>query len=232
MKCFMYLFIFSWTFFGFSQDLNHKLWSELLSKHVSESGEVNYKSFKKDSVKLRDYISYLSKNRPSDSATKNEKLAYWINLYNVLTIDLIVRHYPIKSIKDIKNPWKQRLWKTANLSYNLDEIEHDILRKMNEPRIHFAIVCASISCPKLQNKAFKANTLDAQLTKATKTFLADNTKNEITKNQLKLSKIFKWFSKDFETNGTVIDFINRYTTTTISEDAKINYKDYNWNLNE
>lgn len=232
MKYFMYLFIFSWTFFGFSQDLDHKLWSELLSKHVSESGEVNYKSFKKDSVKLKDYISYLAKNTPSDSATKNEKLAYWINLYNVLTVDLIVRHYPIKSIKDIKNPWKQRLWKTANISYNLDEIEHDILRKMNEPRIHFAIVCASISCPKLQNKAFKANTLDAQLTKATKAFLADNTKNEITKNQLKLSKIFKWFRKDFETNGTVIEFINQYTSTTISKDAKINYKDYNWNLNE
>ncbi|WP_027880972.1 DUF547 domain-containing protein [Mesoflavibacter zeaxanthinifaciens] len=232
MKHFIYLFIFSWTFFGFSQDLDHKLWSELLSKHVSESGEVNYKSFKKDSVKLKDYISYLAKNTPSDDATKNEKLAYWINQYNVLTVDLIVRHYPIKSIKDIKNPWKQRLWKTANLSYNLDEIEHDILRKMNEPRIHFAIVCASISCPKLQNKAFKANTLDAQLTKATKEFLADNTKNEITKNQLKLSKIFKWFRKDFETNGSVIDFINQYTLTTISKDAKINYQDYNWNLNE
>lgn len=232
MKHLIYILCFSWTFFGFSQDLDHKLWSELLSKHVSESGEVNYKSFKKDSVKLKDYISYLSKNMPSDSASKNEKLAYWINLYNVLTVDLIVRHYPIKSIKDIKNPWKQRLWKTANLNYNLDEIEHDILRKMNEPRIHFAIVCASISCPKLQNKAFKANTLEAQLTKATKAFLADNTKNEITKNQLKLSKIFKWFSKDFETNGNVIDFINLYTSTTISEDAKINYKNYNWNLNE
>ena len=232
MKHFIYILCFSWTFFGFSQDLDHKLWSELLSKHVSESGEVNYKSFKKDSVKLKNYISYLSKNTPSDSATKNEKLAYWINLYNVLTVDLIVRHYPIKSIKDIKNPWKQRLWKTVNLSYNLDEIEHDILRKMYEPRIHFAIVCASISCPKLQNKAFKANTLDTQLTKATKAFLADNTKNEITKNQLKLSKIFKWFKKDFETNGTVIDFINLYTSPTISKDAKINYKDYNWNLNE
>ena len=232
MKHLIYILCFSWAFFGFSQDLDHKLWSELLSKHVSKSGEVNYKSFKKDSVKLRDYISYLSKNIPSDSATKNEKLAYWINLYNALTVDLIVRHYPINSIKDIKNPWKQRLWKTANISYNLDEIEHDILRKMNEPRIHFAIVCASISCPKLQNKAFKANTLDTQLTKATKTFLADNTKNEITKNQLKLSKIFKWFSKDFETNGTVIDFINLYTSPTISKDAKINYKDYNWNLNE
>ena len=143
-----------------------------------------------------------------------------------------MHHYPIKSIKDIKNPWKQRLWKTANLNYNLDEIEHDILRKMNEPRIHFAIVCASISCPKLKNQAYTADLLETQLTKATKEFLADNTKNEIAKNELKISKIFKWFSKDFETNGTVIDFINQYTTIKISKDAKINYKGYNWDLNE
>lgn len=232
MKHFIYILCFGWTFFGFSQDLKHELWSELLAKHVSNSGEVNYKSFAKDSVKLKEYISYLAKNTPSKNTAKNEKLAYWINLYNALTVDLIVHHYPIKSIKDIKNPWKQRLWKTANLSYNLDEIEHDILRKMNEPRIHFAIVCASISCPKLQNQAYTANLLETQLTKATKEFLADNTKNEITENELKLSKIFKWFTKDFETNGTVIDFINQYTTTTISGDAKINYKNYNWNLNE
>lgn len=232
MKHFIYILCLGWTFYGFSQDLKHQLWSGLLAKHVSDSGEVNYKSFTKDSVKLKEYISYLAENTPSKNSAKTEKLAYWINLYNALTVDLIVRHYPIKSIKEIKNPWKQRLWIDSNLKYNLDEIEHDILRKMNEPRIHFAIVCASISCPKLQNQAYRADLLETQLTKATKEFLADNTKNEITKNELKLSKIFKWYNKDFETNGTIIDFINQYTTTTISEDVKINYKDYNWNLNE
>lgn len=263
MKHFIYILCFGWTFFGFSQNLEqkkekandsikqvenfnqklkkttsnniHLLWDELLKKHVSDNGNVNYEGFKSDHKKLLYYIYVLSlvnKNENFNKLSKNEKLAYWINLYNALTIDLIVRHYPIKSIKDIKNPWKQRLWIDSNLKYNLDEIEHDILRKMNEPRIHFAIVCASISCPKLQNQAYTADLIETQLTKATKEFLADNTKNEIGKNELKLSKIFKWFNKDFETNGTVIDFINQYTTTTISEDAKINYKNYNWNLNE
>lgn len=232
MKHFIYILCFGWTLLGFSQDLEHELWSELLAKHVSKSGKVNYKSFVKDTVKLKKYISYLAKNTPSKNTAKNEKLAYWINLYNALTVDLIVRHYPIKSIKDIKNPWKKRLWEAANLNYNLDEIEHGILRKMNEPRIHFAIVCASISCPKLQNQAYTADLLETQLIKATKEFLADNTKNEISKNELKLSKIFKWFSKDFETNGSVINFLNQYTTIKIYKDAKINYKDYNWNLNE
>ena len=77
-------------------------------------------------------------------------LAFWMNAYNALTIDLILRNYPVDSIKDIKNPWDQRLWKLGDKWYNLNQIEHDILRKMDEPRIHFGIVCASFSCPKLQ----------------------------------------------------------------------------------
>ena len=103
---------------------------------------------------------------------------------------------------------------------------------MDEPRIHFAIVCASESCPKLQNEAFVADKLEEQLTLVTKEFLGDNTKNKITVNQLELSKIFKWFSKDFKQNGSLIDFINQYSELQISKDAKIKYLDYSWNLNE
>jgi hypothetical protein len=116
--------------------------------------------------------------------------------------------------------------------YNLDEIEHQILRKMNEPRIHFAIVCASYSCPKLQNEAFVASNLEQQLTKATKKFLNDPERNSISKDNLELSKIFKWFAKDFKRNGSLIDFLNQYTDVKISTKARINYKDYNWDLNE
>ena len=103
---------------------------------------------------------------------------------------------------------------------------------MNEPRIHFAIVCASVSCPKLQNTAFIASNLDEQLTNATKEFLADTSKNELSKEKIKLSKIFKWFKKDFEQNGSIIDFLNQYSEVTISSSAKKIYKDYNWNLND
>jgi hypothetical protein len=143
-----------------------------------------------------------------------------------------LRHYPLKSIKDIKNPWGQRIWRIGDKLYNLEDIEHQILRKMDEPRIHFAIVCASISCPKLQNEAFQASKIDTQLTKATKEFLADTNRNNISKYSLELSKIFQWFSKDFKQNGSLIDFLNQYADIEISDKAKIKFKDYNWNLNE
>ena len=103
---------------------------------------------------------------------------------------------------------------------------------MNEPRIHFGIVCASYSCPKLQNEAFTALQLDAQLTAATKEFLADPNRNTITSDNIEVSKIFKWFSKDFKQNGSIIDFLNQYSDVQISSKAKTSFKDYNWNLNE
>ncbi len=214
------------------QYFDHSIWQELLENNVSVNGNVDYKGFKSDTKTLKIYIESLSNIMPTSDWPKNDKLAYWINAYNALTVDLILRSYPLKSIKDIKNPWDQRLWKLGDKLYNLNDIEHEILRKMNEPRIHFAIVCASVSCPKLQNEAFTASHLEAQLTNATKEFLADTSKNELSENSIKLSKIFKWFKKDFEQKGSLIDFLNTYSDLSISESAKKSYKDYNWNLND
>lgn len=215
--------------------ITHQLWDELLSKHVSKNGRVNYKSFKTDHKKLSNYIQNLGtlySGNALKSFSKKEKLAFWINAYNALTIDLILKYYPVKSIKDIKKPWEQHLWKSVGIPFNLNDIEHKILRKMNEPRIHFAIVCASVSCPKLLNEAFTASNLDEQLTKVTKDFLSDSERNSITENNLKLSKIFQWFAKDFKQNGSLIDFLNQYTDVIISAKAKKSYKSYNWDLNE
>ena len=161
------------------QLFDHSTFNILLSKHVSINGNVDYEAIKSDWKALKDYITQLSNNLPNNTWTKEEKLVYWINTYNALTIDLILRHYPLKSIKDIKDPWKQRYWKLGNKWYNLDEIEHQILRKMDEPRIHFAIVCASFSCPKLLNEAYIASKLETQLTEATKGFLSDGDRNII-----------------------------------------------------
>lgn len=216
----------------YTEAFDHSIFNELLKKHVSKAGNVNYKGFKSDSKTLQNYIELLKTQQPTDSWTQNDKLAYWINAYNALTINLILRNYPTKSIKDIKHPWDQRLWKLGDKWQNLNDIEHEILRKMNEPRIHFAIVCASVSCPKLQNEAFTAANLDEQLTNATKEFLADTSKNELSKDNIKISKIFKWFKKDFEKNGNLIDFLNQYANIEISEKAKKSYTDYNWNLND
>ncbi len=213
----------------------HQLWDELLKKYVSDNGNVNYKSFKSEHKKLLDYIYVLNLAKSNDafqSFSKEEKIVYWINAYNAMTIDLILRNYPIKSIKTIKDPWDQRLWKLGEKWYNLNDIEHQILRKMDEPRIHFAIVCASYSCPKLQNDAFTASNLNTQLTKATKEFLHDFERNNISENNLELSKIFQWFAKDFKQNGSLIDFLNQYSIIEISENAKKSFKDYNWDLNE
>lgn len=214
------------------ETFNHNIWNSLLQKHITNQGNVNYKGFKTDRKLLLNYIESLSETMPNDSWTKEDKLAYWINAYNAFTIDLILRNYPIKSIKDIKNPWEQRLWKLGDKWYNLNEIEHQILRKMDEPRIHFAIVCASYSCPKLRNEAYQASNLDKQLTNASKEFLSDSNRNEISENNLKLSKIFQWFSKDFKQDGDLIDFLNKYSDVSISAKAKKSFKDYNWNLNE
>ena len=210
----------------------HSNWTSILQSNVSDKGAVDYANIKKQRDNLNKYIKSLTAYLPAETWSKKEKLAYWINAYNALTVDLIIRNYPVKSIKDIKNPWKQRLWKLGDKTYSLEEIEHDILRKMNEPRIHFAIVCASYSCPKLQNKAFIAEDLETQLTTATKEFLADKNRNEISENSIELSKIFSWFSKDFTENGTLIEFLNQYSMVQISPKAKKRFKDYNWALNE
>ena len=232
LNIFSYVFAFLLCISLQAQKADHSLWNLVLHNHVSNDGQVDYMAIKSNSINLDNYLKLLSKIKPDASWSKQEILSFWINAYNAMTIDLVLRIYPLKSIKDIKNPWSQRLWKIGDKLYNLEDIEHQILRKMNEPRIHFAIVCASISCPKLQNEAFQASKIDTQLTKATKEFLRDNNRNNINKYSLELSKIFQWFSKDFKQNGSLIDFLNQYADIEISDKAKIKFKDYNWNLNE
>ncbi|MBV1925412.1 MAG: DUF547 domain-containing protein [Dokdonia sp.] len=210
---------------------DHGTFNQLLFKNVSLAGNVNYDAIKRDWKSLRAYIKALGQNIPTDSWSTNDKLAYWMNAYNAMTVDLILRNYPLSSIKDIKDPWDQRLWKLGDKWYNLNEIEHQILRKMGDPRIHFGINCASFSCPPLLNEAFTAQDVDAQLDKLSRTFVNDTQRNTITTNSIEVSKIFTWFAKDFKTNGSLIDFLNKYSDTPISQKAKKRYKEYDWTLN-
>lgn len=210
---------------------NHKLWTTLLQKHVSNQGQVSYKGFLNDRPSLKQYIDELAHHFPQSNWTRSEVLAYWINTYNALTIDLVLEYYPLQSIKDIFRPWHKSLWQLGSQRYDLDAIEHDILRPMGDPRIHFAIVCASKSCPKLLNRAYTGPQLEAQLDQASCDFINDPNKNYITKDEIKISKIFRWFGKDFEQNGDLIDFLNRYSTVKISNTAKKKYLNYDWSLN-
>ncbi|SHM88241.1 DUF547 domain-containing protein [Flavobacterium chilense] len=215
-----------------AKPIDHKQWNDLLQKHVSNKGNVDYKGFKKDQAALQSYLDLLSKNLPEKSWSKEAVLAYWINTYNAYTVKLILDNYPVKSIKKIDSPWDKEFFTLGNKKYSLGEIEHKILRKMNEPRIHFAINCASFSCPNLANEAYTEIGLEKQLETAAKSFVNDKTKNTITADKIEISSIFDWFSGDFKTNGTLIDFLNKYSSVKINKNAKVKYKEYNWNLNE
>ena len=215
----------------YKQVFDHSGFNALLQKNVSPLGKVNYQAFKKDRTVLRMYLFALGKYPPNKMWNKQEKLAYWINAYNAMTIDLIIRNQPLNSIKDIDNPWKQSLWNIAGQTYNLDKIEHQILRKMDDPRIHFAINCASFSCPPLLNEAYTGAKIEDQLQQAAKRFINDTQRNTITAKALTISKIFKWFARDFKKKQTLIEFLNTYAQVTINRNATINYMDYNWQLN-
>ncbi len=218
-----------------AQKLSHEKFDKLLKKYVSETGFVDYKGFKNDPL-FKEYLNELSNHPPQPNWTKNEKLAYWINAYNAFTIQLIIDNYPVKSIKEIGgtfgSPWDIEFIQIGGRTYNLNQIEHEILRKQfNEPRIHFAIVCASVSCPKLRNEAYVPEKLNDQLNDQVKEFINDSSKNIISENSVKLSQIFNWFKSDFTKKGSLIDFLNRYSKVKISPKAKISYLKYNWNLN-
>ena len=210
----------------------HHTWDSLLQLHVTDQGKVNYKGFKKDIKYLNAYLKVLEKNIPNDQWAKPKKIAYWMNTYNAYTIKLIINNYPLKSIKDIDKPWDDRFIKIGSNLYTLNDIEHKILRKMNDPRIHFGINCASKSCPKLHHIAFTEENIDTTLEKLTSDFINNPSQNTLGTDRIIISKIFQWFSKDFKKKGGVTDFIKQYSNSKIRRKAKKSFKKYNWNLNE
>lgn len=215
--------------------VDHSQWDALLKKHVDKNGLVDYKGFLKDRSQLDSYLKMLSENVPTEAWSVQELLAYYINTYNAYTVDLILDNYPIKSIKDINGAWTKAIVPIGDKTLSLGGIENGILRKMNEPRIHFAINCASISCPDLLNEAFTADNINLQLNKVTRSFI-NGPKNDIGIKSLKLSKIFDWYKNDYVINGKndVIAYINYYFNKKIKihHNAPIEYFEYDWDLNE
>ena len=212
---------------------DHSKWDTLLKKYVNDEGDVDYKGFKEDIIELNGYLTLLSNNPPQNNWTKPQLLAYYINLYNAATVRLIIENYPVKSITDIKSAWTKNRISVGSKMLSLDDIEHNILREMDEPRIHFALNCASISCPKLSNKAYTAEKIDEQLDRAAKEFI-NSDKNEISPSNSKISALFKWYIKDFKVNKEIdlINFINQYSSIKMNPDAKVMFKKYNWDLND
>jgi len=238
-----------------SKPISHTIFDGLLKKHVTPEGKVNYKGFIQDSVQFNAYLTLLENNHPNEKNwSKDEQLTYWINAYNAYTVKLIVDHYPVESIKDIKggvpfvnSVWDIKFFKIEGQEYDLNNIEHTIIRKeFEEPRIHFAVNCASYSCPRLRNEAFVAERLEEQLEDQTRKFFNDVRKNNIiSKDKIVLSSILKWYSTDFTKQGIIsrlfggkgrtqnlIKFVNSYVDIDISKNAEIEFMDYRWDLNE
>jgi hypothetical protein len=222
---------------------SHAIWDGLLKKYVNGQGLVDYKGLKHDGALLDQYLDLLSHKSPTSTWSVNEKMAYWINAYNAFTVKLILNHYPVKSIKDIglavqipfiNTPWTEKFFTIGGAKMSLDNIEHGTLRQQfTDPRIHFALVCAARSCPRLRNEAYTSTRLAEQLNEQGVYFLNDPTKNAITPGRASLSKLFDWYSGDFEKNSrSIVYWVNRYSQTKINADTPISYLDYDWRLNE
>lgn len=216
-------------------DTAYKLWNNLLQKHVSDNGFVEYRNFKKDEAKLEKVTSSLSDNSPDKNWNKNEKMAYLINLYNAYTIKLVLKNLPLESIKDIGDKpfdaFKMKFIELDGEMVSLDDIEKKMLLSLGDPRVHFAVNCVSFSCPRLDNKAYMPEDLNKHLDSAAHRFI-NSELNIITSNKVKLSKIFDWYKNDFNRkNQNVIDFINSYAEIKIKKGSEVEYLDYDWKLN-
>lgn len=257
--------IFLLLFFGTQSvhakfDLSHPSWDDLLKKHVvvlrgGQASEVDYAGLAMERTRLKDY---LRGNAAVDRATfdawsKTDQLAFLINSYNAWTVELILTAYPrLESIKDLggflKSPWKKRFIPLLGETRSLDDIEHNLIRgsgRYNDPRIHFAVNCASVGCTALKAEAFVGDRLDGQLEDATRGFLSDRSRNRIANNSLGVSSIFKWYRVDFEKGWrnahTLGQFLVRYSQTLgltaqaadelAAGKSSVDFLDYDWRLN-
>ena len=221
--------------------VDHSIYAILLEKYVKQ-GQVDYRGFKSEEAKLDQYLKVLEKT-DSDNLSGNEQFAFYINAYNAWTIKLILSGYPgVKSIKDfgniLKSPWKKKICRIDGDVITLDDIEHKILRpRFKDPRVHFAINCAALSCPPLISEPYRGDTLDRQLDHSARIFINNPQRNYLEDNTLYISKIFKWFSEDF--NNDVIGFLMKYAKEDLKKELevkrskiKIKYLNYDWSLNE
>ncbi len=220
--------------------VDHSLYAELLNKYI-KNGVVIYQGFKNEESKLNAYLKVLE-GVNGKTLDRNEQFAFYVNAYNAWTIKLILSGYPgLKSIKDLAtwpdSPWKKKICRIDGDMITLDHIEHQILRPgFKDPRVHFAINCASKSCPPLMSKPFTGKDLNRQLDDVTQKFINDTNRNKLEGKKLFVSKIFKWFGDDF--NNEIIDFFIKYAEKDLKENLekrrtkiKIKYLDYDWSLN-
>ncbi|AZQ42822.1 DUF547 domain-containing protein [Nonlabens ponticola] len=217
--------------------LDHSEYDKLLKRYVNEEGFVDYEGLKKEHAALKSYLTYLSVNPPKKDWENGEQFAYYINLYNAATLDLILDNDMPASIKDISGPlgqvWLKEYINVNGEMYSLASIEKGVLQKMGDPRIHFAINCASYSCPKLMRDAFTGSNVDELMDRAAREFV-NSDKNDLSDPaNPKLSSIFKFYTSDFtDTGKSLVAYVNQYADQKINTGAKVDFKEYDWSLND
>jgi hypothetical protein len=224
---------------------DNTLFTQVLSDYV-KNGAVNYKGLKDDN-RFAGYVALLMKTDPNTISRQN-RLAFWINVYNAFVLKVVCDKYPIKSIMSKtayalgKSNFQKKLVTINGVQYSLNDVENNIIRPFGDPRIHFAINCAAKSCPPLRSEAFEADRLNAQLEEQTRNFIANPANNglDLGKNEILVSKIFDWFEEDFKKyDAGVPAFISRYLPPepgkqllANAKTVKVKHHDYNWDLNE
>jgi len=224
-------------------DHSHDAFTQVLQKVVHPQGRasrVDFRQLTQDPDRLSTYLATLSSvsQQQFNDFTKPRQLAFLINAYNGYQLKLVIDNYPIGSIKDVGNffrsPWDIEFFQLFGDDASLNLIEHGMIREQfNEPRIHFAVNCASISCPPLQRVAFQAVQLDEQLEAATVNFLNDKSVNRVdpNSNRLLVSKIFDWYGEDFD-DVTAFILSKMQGVESSNQAFKLDYLDYDWGLNQ
>ncbi len=224
------------TLAAFAQTFDAQEYDTLLKTYV-ENGQVDYQGLKADSIPLMKYLTLAGRVREAEfnSWVEPQQLAFLINLYNASTLQLIVDHYPVKSIKKIKHrfkgPWDQPVVPLFGKKITLNELEHEIIRpQYHDPRVHMALVCAAKGCPILRSEAYTAEKLDDQLDDQSRQYLASPAGLVIDrkKGAASISAIFKWYGGDFP---SVEQFVETFSDQSV-EGLKIRYLKYDWFLNE
>lgn len=232
--------------------IDYTAYAKLLQAHVG-TGMINgiqlhlvdYQAVKGD-PRYAKALQEFAAARPETFKTRAERFAFWVNAYNLLAIKAVIDQYPTNSITDggslLQPIWKKKIGTVAGKTYALDEIEHGILRpEFMDPRVHFAIVCASLSCPDLRTEPYVAERLDVQLDEATRGFLGNRTKGLVPGpdgQSAKVSSIFKWFLEDFTAAGGVAEFIRAKVDPPLAvrvaglTNSGLSYLDYDWSLND
>lgn len=234
---------------GSTMTIDHSAWDAMLKRHVVKDGDLNrvdYTAWKRDSRdELRAYIARMEQVNVARLA-RAEQYAYWVNLYNAVTVGLILKHYPSDTIRDIDispglfadGPWGAKLVTVAGVSLSLDNIEHDILRvNWHDPRVHYAVNCASVGCPNLARDAYRGAALDAQLDAAARAYVASPRGVRFDGGRVIASKIYSWYDEDFgNSEAGVISHLRKYaegeTARRLNGLSAIDDYAYDWSLND